>query len=633
MLIKLRPIMTLLAITLMMVIPTFAQDGNAEPTPNPQEQRVFDRVDQAMEHLNSYITPTPQRPISRQFNHWSWSEQVWNDAGLGCPLPDQAYEPQTIRGPRIILTFSDVDYVYHMNWDGSLLVMCGNDGTPLYRSDAPDITTTSTSTPNRGFYTWAYDADNQQLYLVDSVRGQIARTPLPNIENMADDGLSQIAFSPDGMTLFRVVRLNDNSQALSVFQTVTGDSKLINSEAGHAISLGFGDHSEAGLNIITRIPASENNRYIAVGFSNESDPSINEWKVSLYDTTTQTFTHELTSEQFAAQVTGDSDFVAQVTNGAKRPVPQFIDNNGAVHFSLVHLFAGGAMTYPTAVWNPTTNTITESNFIYTASDALPNGTTIYTNYDPAYPEVGSGETLFPENNVIFSQNLLDPTSTQQVIVQNPTAGIDNVWWSNNGNQIIYRTRVGDDPVYMVYDLATTMSYPQYGQTIGTNNGVLTAFYNVMNGTATIAHYTSQTTFNDIWASAELNSAPILLWTEGGNRLFGDAPQTASNSSDAATTTATPAPDACGELPSRVTVGTTAQTTEIEGIANFNMRETARLTAAVLRVLPSNTPFTVTGGPECSSGFTWWHITLADGVSGWLAEGFEEDYYIAPITAG
>ena len=213
----------------------------------------------------------------------------------------------------------------------------------------------------------------------------------------------------------------------------------------------------------------------------------------------------------------------------------------------------------------------------------------------------------------------------------------NVWWSNNGGQIIYKSDLGGDTVYNVYDPATDLLYTQWGQTIGTNNGVLTSFYNLLAGTATIAHYTSQTVYNDIWASASLTNPPILLWTESGNRRFGlrDSISTPTTTIPTTPTTvdATPAPDACGELPSRIAIGDRAQTAEIDGIGNFNLRETPRLTAAVLRILPSNTHFTIADGPVCSSGFTWWNITLDDGLNGWLAEGFEEDYYIAPASVG
>lgn len=632
---KLRPIMTLFAVMLMVVMPNFAQD--ATETPNPQQQLVFDRVDQAMAHLNSFVTPTPERAIARQFNFWSWSEQVWNDTGLGCPLPDQTYDNSAaVRGPRVVVTFNNIDYIYHMNWDGSILVLCGADNLPLYRSDAPDGSTsptTPTTPTSTGFYFWAYDAVGQTFYLVNSVSGQIATTPRPRVTNEAPDGLRTLAFSPDGLTLFQVVTLNNGNQSLNVFNTTTGGTSTINADPGHAIWLGFGDYLDT-MEVVGRTVASPDGRYVALGFSNESDPSIDEWKVSLFDTQTNTITSELTQSQFIMLITGDADFVDSVTNGSKRPVPQFIDNNGTVHFSMVHLFAGGSMTYPSVAWNPNTNAVTESSFIFTASDVLSNGTVVYTDYDPAYPEAGSPETMFPENNVVVSQNLLTP-STPSVLVQAPENGIYGVWWSNNGSQIIYKTMSGADTVYKVYDPATDLEYTQYGQTLGTNNGVLTAFYGLVPDTATIMHYTSQTAHSTLWSNNALTSAPILVWAEMGQKRFGIATSAppATTTATTPTDTETPAVDACGELGSRVTVGINAYTAEIEGIANFNLRETPRLTAAVLRILPSNTQFTITGGPTCYNSFTWWNVTLSDGLSGWLAESFEEDYYIVPMTAG
>lgn len=41
-------------------------------------------------------------------------------------------------------------------------------------------------------------------------------------------------------------------------------------------------------------------------------------------------------------------------------------------------------------------------------------------------------------------------------------------------------------------------------------------------------------------------------------------------------------------------------------------------------------FTVVGGPTCADGFRWWQVT-AQGVTGWIAEGDENGYWLAGVT--
>jgi hypothetical protein len=42
---------------------------------------------------------------------------TWSDTSLGCPIPDQIYQPAAVDGYRIVLTTGDAFHVYHTDFD------------------------------------------------------------------------------------------------------------------------------------------------------------------------------------------------------------------------------------------------------------------------------------------------------------------------------------------------------------------------------------------------------------------------------------------------------------------------------------------------------------------------------------
>lgn|GEM_PF-1042036 len=68
--------------------------------------------------------------------------------------------------------------------------------------------------------------------------------------------------------------------------------------------------------------------------------------------------------------------------------------------------------------------------------------------------------------------------------------------------------------------------------------------------------------------------------------------------------------------------------------SVRVRDSASTSGKVLTNLPESTPFTVIGGPQCVSGFVWWQIkTNAGDISGWVAEGDSNSYFILPLGYG
>ncbi|MBZ0286524.1 MAG: SH3 domain-containing protein [Anaerolineae bacterium] len=63
---------------------------------------------------------------------------------------------------------------------------------------------------------------------------------------------------------------------------------------------------------------------------------------------------------------------------------------------------------------------------------------------------------------------------------------------------------------------------------------------------------------------------------------------------------------------------------------LNVRDSAGRSGSVVGSLDEGTRFNVTGGPVCSGGINWWSIQT-ETVSGWVAEGADEVYYVRYIS--
>src|SRR5512141_1853451 len=84
-------------------------------------------------------------------------------------------------------------------------------------------------------------------------------------------------------------------------------------------------------------------------------------------------------------------------------------------------------------------------------------------------------------------------------------------------------------------------------------------------------------------------------------------------------------------PSRLSVGQKARVTQ-----RLNVRSSASIQAAILKVNPVNSQVEIIGGPTCEPAgghaYLWWQIRLADGMEGWSAESplNSAGYFLEPI---
>jgi hypothetical protein len=89
----------------------------------------------------------------------------------------------------------------------------------------------------------------------------------------------------------------------------------------------------------------------------------------------------------------------------------------------------------------------------------------------------------------------------------------------------------------------------------------------------------------------------------------------------------PASYSCpGAPPIRLYVGGQGRVTP--GVPN-KLRNSPSLSGTEIGNIPGEGVFTVTGGPHCADGFTWWQVNY-NGVVGWTASGSSSEDWVEPL---
>ena len=85
---------------------------------------------------------------------------------------------------------------------------------------------------------------------------------------------------------------------------------------------------------------------------------------------------------------------------------------------------------------------------------------------------------------------------------------------------------------------------------------------------------------------------------------------------------------CGAAPApRLTVGGSAYVAFTDGLP-INLRDQPTRSGALIAQLPEGSTFEVLEGPVCADEIHWWRVQAAD-TAGWVAEGLEGEYFVAP----
>lgn len=92
----------------------------------------------------------------------------------------------------------------------------------------------------------------------------------------------------------------------------------------------------------------------------------------------------------------------------------------------------------------------------------------------------------------------------------------------------------------------------------------------------------------------------------------------------------PPDDAAAYLPPRLLVGTQGRVVAT-GIPN-NIRQQAGSSSQLLGEIPPGATFNIIGGPSCSTldKIVWWRVDY-NGISGWTAEGKDQEYWVEPLN--
>ncbi len=80
---------------------------------------------------------------------------------------------------------------------------------------------------------------------------------------------------------------------------------------------------------------------------------------------------------------------------------------------------------------------------------------------------------------------------------------------------------------------------------------------------------------------------------------------------------------------RLQIGATARVISPYGLSLKNQPLTGAAGAAELALLPFGTVVSVLEGPRCNLGYVWWQVRLANGTTGWAAEGDASSYFMLP----
>lgn len=484
--------------------------------------------------------------------------------------------------------------------------------------------------PASPFYAWAYSPGTDTLTLLNAtgVAATLPRPKLPN-EVASLETPPTMSFSPDGQTMVLDAVLSSGQRGLGFYNLSTGQFvQTHTAQANEAIFLGNGPG--IGVNFPTYagspyIFTADSSR-MAVGFGSMTVEN-HTWRVIVFETSTG---------QVSSVLEGGNPQLAALNiltpAVAWFPMPIYYEGSGSearVHVQFILGFTDGFdAERPTAVWNPITNTIAPSDFTRDNLDIMPTaGQIVFASLDSNIPAL-EPDGPFPAMNVIQRDTPPGNPTGPETLYSDTSSYLSRASWAANGQLVLF---IADKPDYTggqadfyvinVVTKQTTLLPADTRAVYPTPEGFLRldALGQVFrHGVAAPA------TGQILWQSNDPNLR--LLWSNPAGSTFRLASVSASSPTPSGTALCIGAP------PSRVSVGVRARVT----FSNENpqpLRMRAAPGGSFITQLPEGTEFSVAGGPQCQGNLTWWQARLADGRTGWVAEGSGQEYFIEPLPTG
>ncbi len=207
-------------------------------------------------------------------DNWSWAEQIFNDASLGCPQPDMAYAQVVTRGYVITLTIDDQIFDYRAPTGSGTVVFCA-------------VTSTVESTPEPAVGgTWEYTAVAGRFnpYLAWSPSG--TALAVSGVVDEAGEATGQILFyNPDDLeALPTQIPLDQPVTALQYSSSSDGVALLTGGGMGQValtpVEPVLGEplnmHFEQFGATVTAVAISPDGSTIASANASFNDPSLSE---------------------------------------------------------------------------------------------------------------------------------------------------------------------------------------------------------------------------------------------------------------------------------------------------------------------------------------------------------------------
>lgn len=69
--------------------------------------------------------------------NWTWEQNVFPNAGLGCPKPGTLYADVQTGGFKFLLTYGGIQYDYRVSNDQRIVVLCNSDAAPVSTAACP----------------------------------------------------------------------------------------------------------------------------------------------------------------------------------------------------------------------------------------------------------------------------------------------------------------------------------------------------------------------------------------------------------------------------------------------------------------------------------------------------------------
>lgn len=621
--------MVIVALMALLVPSAAAQDPSAE---------VIARVDQAMAHLSTFLNGTN---VSRLTNAWTFEARTFNDTSYGCPAAGQVYAQQLVEGYFIKITANGIDYTYHTNRDGTVLILCfqsqphpsslgiGSSTTPP--STNPALPTTQ-ALPASDWYAVVFNRTADTLHWLNA-DGQQAVIERPKLPNEALIPSAKVQLSRDGRFLAVAASLDAGGTGLGFYDLEMGWwIKTHAAQRNEVIELGGRYSSNAASN------------QMAVGLYTVSATA--NWRVIVFDLPSGDAVYQMVSIEDEAR-----DFIQETLNQTEvyRPVVVYFDYDDFAQKPIIHIqfvvLGSIPPDVPSLAWYPTgipgldNQTLTPSPYQRRGIDFNPSdGLAVFPHVDPTTPVLQTGNPSTQFNAVAVGSPLaLSGYPGPFVRFSIPILGIGTTLWGANGETILFQA-INEQSVTDWYSTDTGITAdpvrPPAQGLIGTPSGYVLHGQdgNIYSDGGDLLLAGTGLDLQMVWAT--IDETPFgLTQVVADTGLFyeprpaPEGPVGPPVSPDATQEVGSSATSLCPDAPpSRVAVGSLA-IVSFAGIP-LNVRDVPG--GNRIAQLEDGTALTVNGGPQCQGVYTWWRIAVpTTGVSGWVAEGDANRYYIEP----